>query len=243
VPTANVAVPKGLNWELWLGPRASRPFHSAYAPVSWRDFWTFGCGALGDFGCHDLDAATWALDLQAPESVEILPAGYNDKDIIPYGEVGYYNFAARGEQPPLKLLWYSGGLRPEAPEVMPESVKLPRRGTMFVGEKGILVNDGGERMPQLYPESLRQSFTPPQASLPRSNGHFRDWIDAIKGGSTASANFEYGARLTEITLLGVLSLRLGGIKINWDAENMKVKGHAEADEYIQEPVRKGWEMV
>jgi predicted dehydrogenase len=243
VPTTNLPIPKGLNWELWLGPRASRPFHSAYAPVSWRDFWTFGCGALGDFGCHDLDAATWALDLQAPESVEILPAGYFNKDIIPYGEIGYYKFAARGVQPPLKLTWYSGGLRPEAPGVVPESVKLPRRGTMFVGEKGILVNDGGERMPQLYPESLRESFSPPQASLARSNGHFRDWIDAIKGGSVASANFEYGARLTEITLLGVLSLRLGGMKLYWDAQNMKVKGHADADEYIQEPVRKGWEMV
>lgn len=243
LPTDTTPMPKGLNWDLWLGPREPRPFHETYAPVTWRDYWTFGCGALGDFGCHDMDAATWAFDLQAPESIEILPAGFSDANIIPYGEIGFYQFPARGNQPAIKLTWYSGGVRPQSPEILPENVSLPRRGTLFVGEKGVLVNDGGERMPKLYPESLQSSFTPPSPSLPRSNGHYRDWVDAIKGGQAASSNFEYGARLTEITLLGVLSLRLGGNKILWDSENMKVKGMPEADEYIQEPVRKGWEMA
>ena len=114
---------------------------------------------------------------------------------------------------------------------------------MFVGDKGILLNDGGERIPRLYPESLGTSFKPPKPTIPRSNGHFRDWIDAIKGGPAASANFDYAARLTEITLLGVLSLRMGGKKIYWDAEQMKATGLPEADEYIREPVRKGWEMA
>ncbi len=243
IPTSSSPMPKGLNWDLWLGPRESRPFHTAYAPVTWRDFWTFGCGALGDFGCHDMDAVTWAFDLQAPDSVEILPAGYSDANIIPYGEIGYYEFPARGDQPPLKLTWYSGGMRPQAPDLLPENVSLPRRGTMFVGEKGIIVNDGGERMPQIFPESVASSFTAPPPTLTRSNGHYRDWVDAIKGGQAASSNFEYGARLTEITLLGVLSLRLGGKKIFWDSENMKVKGLPAADEFIREPMRKGWELV
>ena len=111
-----------------------------------------------------------------------------------------------------------------------------------MGDKGILVNEGGNRAPRLFPERLEQSYTPPKPSIARSNGHYRDWIDAIKGGQPASSNFEYGARLTEITLLGVLSLRLGGEKIYWDAKNMKATGVPEADKFIQEPVRKGWEM-
>src|SRR5690606_30170348 len=111
------------------------------------------------------------------------------------------------------------GLRPQLHELLPEGFALPSRGSMFVGEKGIILNDGGDRQPQIYPESLRESYAPPKETIPRSNGHYRDWIDAIKGGPQASSNFDYGAVLTEITLLGVVSLRMGGKKIYWDAEN------------------------
>ena len=114
---------------------------------------------------------------------------------------------------------------------------------MFIGDKGIILNNGGtSSAPIIFPETLRNSFTPPAQSIPRSKGHHREWIDAIKGGPAAMSNFEYGARLTENVLLGVLSLRLGGKKIYWDAANMKATGLPEADVIIREPVRKGWEM-
>lgn len=242
LPEGNTPVPKGLDWNLWLGPRQERPFHEAYAPVTWRDFWDFGCGALGDFGCHDMDSTVWAFDLPAPETVEMRPAGYSDAEVTPYGEIGYYHFPARGDAPPLDLTWYSGGLRPPQPEGLPADFEMPRRGVLFEGEKGYIIC-GGNQVPHLFPESLRASFTPPEPSIPRSNGHHRDWIDAIKGGPAASSNFDYAARLTEITLLGVLSLRLGGEKIYWDAEHMKATGMPAADEIIREPVRAGWEMT
>lgn len=243
LPLGTSTVPIGFDWELWLGPRSLRPFHENYVPVTWRDFWDFGCGALGDFGCHDLDAATWAYHLQAPESIQVFPAGFSNENIGPYGEIGYYEFAKQGEQAPLKITWYSGGLRPDLHEMLPKDYAYPHRGSMFVGDKGVIINEGGDRAPKLFPEKLRNSITPPKATIPRSNGHFRDWIDAIKGGPAASANFEYGARLTEITLLGVLSLRLGGQKIYWDAENMKAKGLPEADPFIRETMRQGWEIT
>ncbi len=234
--------PAGLDWDLWLGPREPLPYHTAYTPVKWRDFWRFGCGAMGDFGCHDMDAPTWAFNLKAPTSVEMHPAGFSNEEIAPYGEIGYFEFDQRGDQKPLKLTWYSGGIQPPRPESLPAKVEMPSRGIMFEGDKGIIINNGGDRKPQLFPESLRASFKPPKPTIPRSNGHFRDWIDAIKGGPAASANFEYGARLTELTLLGVLSLRLGGKKLDWDYDGMKVKGMPEADKFIREQVRKGWEM-
>jgi len=238
------SVPGGFNWDLWLGPTTWRPFNNAYTPVTWRDFWVFGNGALGDFGCHEMDAATWAFNLQAPESVEVLPAGNKGSaDIASYGEIGYYHFAANGNQPPLKLTWYSGGLRPPLPEFLARENQLRGRGAMFIGEKGIIFNKAGARSnPEIFPESLRNSFVPPAPSLPRTKGHHREWIDAIKGGPAALSNFEYSARLTENVLLGVLSLRLGGKKIYWDSVNMKAKGLPEADEIIREPVRSGWEM-
>jgi predicted dehydrogenase len=238
-------VPAGFDWNLWLGPSAWRPYNKVYTPVKWRDFWTFGDGALGDFGCHDMDTVTWAFNLQAPESVQVFPAGNRGSvDIAPYGEIGYYQFAASDDHPPLKLTWYSGGLHPAVPDLLPKDIQFGGRGAMYVGDKGILLsNEGPSGKPQIFPESLQNSFTPPAPSLPRTQGHHREWVDAIKGGPAALSNFEYGARLTENVLLGVLSLRLGGKKIYWDAANMKATGLPEADEIIREPVRAGWEMV
>ena len=240
VPTDTPPVPSGFNWDLWLGPREVRPYNPAYVPVTWRDFWHFGCGALGDFGCHDMDAATWAFDLPLPQSVEVRPAGFTNSEIAPYGEIGYYHFPAHGDQPPFKLTWYSGGLRPPHPDAVPEGQRLADRGVMFVGEKGVILCDGAGGPPRIYPQALRNNYKRPPRTLLRSNGHHRDWIDAIKGGPPASANIGYGAHLTEITLLGVLSLRLGGKKINWDAQNMKAKGLPEADDVIHESYRSGW---
>lgn len=237
-------VPAGFNWDLWLGPSAWRPFNKDYTPVKWRDFWTFGDGALGDFGCHDMDTVTWAFNLQAPESVQVYPAGNKGSAVIaPYGEIGYYQFASENNEQPFKLTWYSGGLHPAVPDLLPKDIQFGGRGAMYVGDKGILLsNEGPSGKPQIFPESLQKSFVPPAPSIPRTQGHHREWVDAIKGGPSSLSNFEYGARLTEIVLLGVLSLRLGGKKVYWDAANMKAIGLPEADEIIREPVRNGWEM-
>ncbi|HEV3485419.1 MAG TPA: Gfo/Idh/MocA family oxidoreductase, partial [Vicinamibacterales bacterium] len=224
-PIETPPVPAGLNWDLWLGPRESRPFHPAYFPVAWRDFWAFGGGNIEDFGCHDLDSACWALDLAAPTSVEFHPAGLMDAEIVPYGCVGYYQFGARGAQPPVTVTWYDGGLRPPIPEGASE---LPARGVLFVGDKGSIVTGAAGAAARLLPQSLAESYKKPAPTIPRSKGHHRDWVDACKGGPPASSNFEYGARLTELALLGALALRTKR-RIDWDAEGMKARGFAEAD--------------
>jgi hypothetical protein len=77
--------------------------------------------------------------------------------------------------------------------------------------------------------------------MPRTKGHHADWLKACKGGGESSANFEYSARLTEIVLLGDVALRVGK-EIKWDGPNMKAIGVPEADQYIKETYRKGWEL-
>jgi predicted dehydrogenase len=241
-PKDEPPVPSGLNWDLWLGPREERPFHPAYFPVAWRDFWTFGSGTLGDFGCHDLDVAFWALDLKAPRSVEACPAGPTDKEIGPHGCIAYYHFDRQGMQPPVKVTWYDGGLAPERPEGLPAGEKFPSRGIYFVGERGVLFCNGVGGKPRLLPPARQEDFKPPEPSLPRSRGHHRDWLDACKGGKPAGSRFEYGARLTELVLLGVLALRTGR-RIEWDAGGLKARGFPETDAIIRESYRKGWEVV
>ena len=162
-------------------------------------------------------------------------------DIAPYGEICYYRFPARGSQPPLRVTWYSGGLQPPRPDLLPEKMGLPRRGVLFVGEKGILQCDGAGGAPRLFPNELREAYRQPEKPLPRSKGHHRDWLDAIKGGPPTSSHFLYGARLTEITLLGIVALRVGK-QCQWDADAMKVKNADQADAMIKESYRKGWEI-
>ena len=241
-PSDTPPVPKGVNWDLWLGPREERPYHPVYTPVTWRDFWAFGAGSMGDFGCHDLDAPFWALDLRDPKSVESRPAGNMDAEIAPHGQICYYRFGPRGDRPPVNVTWYDGGLQPPCPEELGEGGTLPGRGVLFKGDKGLMLCGGAGGDPQLLPEEKMKEYQSPAQTIPRSNGHHRDWLDACKGGPAASSHFDYGAQLTELALLGVLSLRTGK-KLSWDAANMTVPGLPEADAIIKEQYRKGWEIA
>jgi predicted dehydrogenase len=280
-PQETPPVPRGINWDLWLGPREPRPYHPAYTPVTWRDFWAFGTGGLGDFGCHDLDAAFWALQLDQPVSVDSRPAGDTNEEIAPYAELCHFHFPARGGEaaggrvgqdraagegppssgdagtrkrgdkgtaggppafmPPVKVTWYDGGLKPDCPEEMGPGRALPDRGILFVGEKGLLLAEGAGGPPRLLPAEKTRQYRKPPATLLRSKGHHRDWLDACKGGPPASANFDYSSRLTEVVLLAVLSLRLGK-KIYWDPVAMKATDAPEAEPLVRGGYRKGWEL-
>ena len=240
-PTTRQPVPKGLDWDLWCGPRRPVDFHSAYAPVSWRDFWQFGLGAMGDFGCHDLDSSVWGLHLDKPTRVEMYPAGQTDPAMIPFGELGYFDFAVTDVTGPLRIHWYSGGIKPARPDVLPSGTLLPSRGVLFVGEKGVMVCGAAGSAPEVFPQSLAESLQEIPQSIPRSDGHHADWIAAIKGGKPASSEFGYGAKLTEITLLGVLALRCGE-PIEWDDAKMQARGVDKADAIVHGDYRTGWEL-
>ena len=241
-PSKGQPIPQGLNWDLWCGPRKPPQFHSAYAPVAWRDYWMFGCGALGDFGCHDLDSSVWALNLNTQAKVEMRPAGPSKGSMAPHGEIGYFDFPAQGRNPAVMITWYSGGLVPKRPDVLSKGQRLPARGVMFVGTEGLMLCGGAGGDPTIYPESRRETLSEPAKTIPRSGGHHRDWVDAIKGGTAASSNFDYGAKLTEITLLGLIALRTGQV-IDWDPVGMNARGVPEADEIIHGVYRAGWELT
>jgi predicted dehydrogenase len=233
-------VPQGMNWDLWLGPRETRPYHDSYAPVTWRSFWDFGTSAIGDMACHNLDPAFLALDIASPASVEA-----TSPSVDPYTTsecaIYTYRYPARGELPPLVVRWYDGGLYPATPDELEEGDQLGSNGILFCGEKGFILCPGWAGNPRLLPDSLMQAYKKPAKTLPRSKGHHRDWLDACKGGTPASANFAYGAKLTEMVLLGNVALR-SGKKITWDAPNMKVTNVADANQYLKGSYRAGWEL-
>ncbi len=239
---AEVPVPKGVNWDLWLGPRETRPYSPLYTPVTWRDFWDFGTAPIGDFFCHNFDPACWALDLREPLTIEARGAGGVDSYIAPVGGIYTYQFGPRGKMPAVKFTWYEGGLMPPTPEGMEEGDQLGANGNgiLFIGDKGMLTCAGWAGSPRLLPGSKNDAYARPPKTIPRGKGHHRDWLDACKGGKAASANFEYGAALSEVGLLGLVAMRVGK-KLTWDAKAMKATNAPEADRYLKESYRAGWE--
>jgi predicted dehydrogenase len=244
-PSGPVEKPAGLNWDLWLGPRAARPYDGALTPASWRYFWDFGNGTMPDMGIHHFDPAFNALGLDAPLSMEA-SVSHTDPGTFMQSAFVTYRYGPHANRGPLTVHWYDHGLRPPMPaDVDPDD---PRQrlgdgdnGLLLIGEKGALTCAGWSGMPRLLPLELHRSYTRPPKTIPRVAGHHADWLQACKGGTPACSNFEYGARLTEFMLLGGLALRTGKV-VKWDAETMTATNVPEAQPFIEGTYRSGWEL-
>ena len=236
-PTEEVEVPPTLDWNRWLGTAPERPYHPAYAPFRWRGWWDFGCGALGDMGCHIFDAAFWALKLGMPTAVSAETSPVND-ETAPEWSIVTYEFPARGQLPPVKLVWYDGGkLPPRPPELEPDRSPPKEVGGQYIfGAKGTIMADAYCESPRIIPEEKMRAFQRPPKTIPRSPGHHQEWIIACKGGEPATCNFEYAGPLTEVVLLGNLAIRTGQ-RIEWDAANMYCPNVPEANQYLQHGYR------
>lgn len=234
-PTATPLVPPGLHYDLWLGPAPYRPYHPDYVPYTWRRWWDFGGGTLADMACHHMDLPFWALKLRAPTTVRAEGPPPHPETAAKWLIV-HYEFAARGELPPVQLTWYDGGKRPPA---FAEK-KLPKwgDGSLFVGEKGMLL--AGYDKHRLLPEEQFAGFIPPAPSIPDSIGHHREWLEACKNGGPTTCNFDYAGALTEAVLLGNVSYR-SGKPLTWDAKNLRTN-EPEADRYLRLEYRMPWTL-
>jgi predicted dehydrogenase len=259
-PEETPDVPATLDWDLWIGPSPMRPYHPAYHPFSWRSWWHFGAGALGDMGCHVMDATFTALKLGYPTSVQATisyqfaapkpgEGGYGRRleyhDSFPMASTVHYTFPARSKKyPALKYHWYDGGLLPERPEELEPERNLPESGTIFVGEKGKLICETYSESPRLIPEARMKAYKRPKKTIPRveNANHEQNWIDACKGKTKAVSNFDYAGLFTEAVLLGNLAIWFAGQKLLWDGPNMRVTNFAEANDLVKPLYRAGWSL-
>jgi predicted dehydrogenase len=256
-PKETPPVPEGLDWDLWLGPAPVRPFHPAYVPGNWRAWWDFGTGALGDLGCHLLDAPFWALDLKYPTSVEgCISTYWHDlwkkteprNESFPRSTVVCYQFPARGGMPPVKLTWWDGGLLPPRPDILEPDEELGDAdgGVIFQGDKGVLICGCYGRSPRVFPEEkMRDLARTPQKleTIPGGlEGHEKDWLRSCKGGKRSSANFDYAGPLTEMVLMGNLAVRHPNRKLLWDGDRMEVTNDRAANSYVRRQYRQGWSL-
>lgn len=269
-PDYSDEIPKTLNWDAFLGPAPERPFVSTYRdgdpkdkskrknvyhPFAWRGWWDFGTGALGDMGCHTANMAFRALKLEYPTTIEA-EAGDVNSETCPSFATVTFNFPARGDLPPCKVVWYEGkvpGKNGELLKNLPHPDLLhgetpPGSGSLLVGDKGTLYspNDYGAAY-VLLPKKQFVGYMPPAPVIPRNPEGNRDqamkneWIAAIQGGPKPYSNFDVAGLLTEFILLGNVAIRTGK-KLEWDGPNCKVINVSEADQYVRKEYRKGWEL-
>jgi predicted dehydrogenase len=306
-PTAS-PVPSWLDWDLWLGVAAERAYSDDYLPFSWRGFYDFGLGALGDMACHILGAPNMALRLTAPTSVECIRQEGRSDQYYPASSVVRFDFPARGAMPPVKIFWYDAmrgeqPVFPNAPQTeilgdlprtregsanstvepkerqlqgqvfteqffqpKPETPRTPRpastkpmsardekeahwmslintgtNGSLLVGDKGMITTGTYGENTRLLPVEKMRGYEFPPEFLPRSPGHYRDWIRACKGGAPACSNFSVSAPFTEWIGLGALAIKMN-TKLDWDAENMRITNNEEANRLLKPVVRKGWKI-
>ncbi|HBS38674.1 MAG TPA: oxidoreductase [Rhodobacteraceae bacterium] len=235
-------IPANLDWNLWQGVASERDYNQAYAPFAWRGWAEYGCGALGDIGCHALDCPFDVLELKNPSSVEAI-TGPQSEWSFPEWSIVTYQFSATTERGAIKLVWYDGKKLPERPKELEAARKLPSGdgGQLWYGTEGtIMISDIYCKSARLIPQSAWIDFAenrmPKQTEQP-SIGHMQEWIEACKGGEPAQANFDYSGPLTEMVLLGNLAVR-SGKKIEWDSENMRCTNVAEANKLVRKKYRK-----
>ena len=242
-------VPEGLDYDLWLGPTEFRPYSKLWIPWNWRGWMPFGGGAIGDWICHVVDPAFWALDLGAPTTVLAEPTDY---DVVKHGltypsATKYtFEFPARKERGPVRLVWYDGANKIPRPKEFTEDDKVPGTGAIIYGDKGMIVHGShGGGGCYLVPDSLMDQYSDenaPAEKIPRVKGHAWDWADAIQNNRQAGSNLDYGGPLTQIALLGLIALRFPGQTLEWDDKAMRFTNNDLANTLVNPPYRAGWKL-
>ena len=253
-------VTPNLDWDLWIGAAPSRPYSPVYHPWLWRCWWDFGSGTVGDMLCHAMHVFYEALRLGAPSTIhasrttmhgglfrmlpddsEILPPRIQTPESESYSSVIAWDFAARGSLPPLRMHWYDGGMRPFRPIELNPRTPWPGSGILFVGDKGKMLTQYSGGRPLLLPERAFKDFQPPSKTLPRTSGHYREWVQGCKTGKPTTCNFDFGGRMTEVTQLGAIAARTARL-LEYDAEHMRITNDAEANTLLSFPYRDGWSL-
>ncbi len=271
VPEGTMPVPATLDWNLWLGAAEERPYHEAYHPFSWRGYWDFGTGALGDMACHIIDSSFYALDLGYPSSAQasvgqVYSQNWNPDyhpETAPPSSTIHLEFPARGKgRPAVSMHWYDGGILPQRPEeLLPDEMMGEWGGGVILeGTKGKLMHDVYGNNPRLIP-TTRMEEKMPEPTMPRVEvSHQMDWANAAKEGRQPSSHLGKAGPLTETVLMGNLAIRgydqrfpkAGGKKdeynvpgrttLIWDGPNMRVTNVEEMNHFVTKEYREGFEV-
>lgn len=247
-PQETPPVPDYLHWNLWLGPASERAYNPAYHPHDWRGWWDFGTGALGDMACHTANLPFMALKLGLPTRISAISSEVNSETYPAWATITY-EFPARGDQPPVKLVWYEGsenGMRNLPKLTFPGTQEPTDSGSLLIGDKGRLYSPGDSGDVQRL--EVKGQVKTPEPTIDRlgkevgpDENQKRERIRAIQGGAAPLSNFDYASVLTEAMLLGNFAVRVGK-PIEYDGQKGAITNHADAARLVAPPSRAGWEL-
>jgi len=254
-PPGSDRVPSTLDWDLWIGPAAMRPFvkewsdgdlpirqvkasknppRAVYHPWNFRGWWDFGTGALGDMGCHHFNNVFVALKLRYPTKISA-SSSIVFEETAPLASIVKFEFPTREGMPPLTLYWYDGGIKPPRPDELEDGRELADNGNMYVGDKGKILET------RIIPESKMKAYKMPPKTLKRRSGTWGEWVEAIRGGEEAGCNFDHASLITEAVLLGNIAIRTGKT-LHYDGGQMKFTNNDAANQYLRPNYRSGWSL-
>ncbi|MGD7653652.1 MAG: Gfo/Idh/MocA family oxidoreductase [Verrucomicrobiales bacterium] len=246
-------VPEHINWDVWQGTCATeRAYSSKIHPFAWRGFWDYGCGALGDIGCHSFNSAFWGLGLKGDFVVEASEVSEFDETIAPKRATIVYDFPAKGGRAAVKVIWQDGVNDPNTdaafvrPAGLPADLELNREfGQVFVGTEGVIfVNDAYcARSPELFRDGVKVESPRIEPTFERvKGGPTQELCRAVRGeGPKPVSNFEdHAGPLTEMVLAGNLAVR-SGKRIDWDSGKLEARGMSDLKRWIKREYRSGWE--
>jgi len=261
-PAGKADVPKELNWDLWLGTAPYKDYVDNLVPFNWRGWWDYGTGALGDMGCHLVEAPFRVLGLQYAKDVQAsvgtvyvgeFKQGHFPDSCPPSSHITLTFPKTHKTKNDITLHWMDGGIQPERPEELgPDEIfGDDGNGTLFIGTKGKMMAGTFSSNPQLLPTSRTKEVSVKQtiARVPGgSEGHYGQWVEgclAGYGNTQLSSSFDVAGPLTEALLMANLAVRGhelkgGHVKMLWDNDNMKITNFDAVNQFVKRTYRQGW---
>jgi len=228
--TKDAPVPKGVDYDMWLGPAPKRAFNAARFHFKWRWFWDYAGGLMTDWGVHLINLAMWAMKAKGPTRVNCVGGKYNlidDLSETPDTQCATYEF------PDFMLLWEHqtrGQYGPGGRE----------HGVAFWGSEGTLILDrhGWEVIPSKNSQLGRAK------RKGRDNAraaHVRDFLDCMRSRKRPVEDVETGHHVSTIAHLGNVALR-SRRSIRWDPEHERVIGDEQVNHWLTKPYRAPWTL-
>jgi len=263
-PATKSEVPKELDWDLWLGTAPYKDYVDNLVPFNWRGWWDYGTGALGDMGCHLVEAPFRVLGLQYAKDVQAsvgtvyvgeFTQGHFPDSCPPSSHITLTFPKTSKTKGDITLHWMDGGIQPERPEELGPNERFgdDGNGTLFIGTKGKMIASTYSANPLLLPTSRTKEVNVPKtiARVPhQSDGHYAQWVEGCLAGygkTQLSSSFDVAGPLTEALLMANLAVRGhdlkgGHIKMVWDNDNMKITNFDAVNQYVKREYRKGWNI-
>lgn len=234
---APTAPPEDLDWDMWLGPRAERPYQENITPYKFR-WWQSYSSQIGNWGVHYFDLIRWMLDEQAPVSISAHGGRYavDDDRTIPDTMTALFELGSG-------CLVIFGQYEASQHPMMPGEIDL--RGT-----KGIAYARGSSY--EIIPErggqfqSPKPRMEPMEGSAKGSNhdlttAHMRNFLDCVKSRATPNADVEEGHRSTTFSHLGNIALATRS-RIEWDPKTERIVSPEDANALLHYEYRKPWTL-